>query len=469
MSEQSLISDPAPNMRFSFPGSRGNLYYSVFAADLASAAAGTHFSWSSPTLPKLEAADSWLPINAEQASWIGSLTALGTVFGPFLGSWLVNTIGRRWAIVTSVMICFVAWIILLFANSVWIIYIGRFIGGAGGGIAFLACPMYVAEISEPEVRGALGSLFAFFLVAGYLIEYAFGPYVSYSVLIFLNFIPTVLFLLCISLTPESPYYFLREGETSKALESLTWLRKGRRPEEIQKELSEIETEVRRSMAEKVGISDLVATVGNRRGLVISLGVVAGQQISGVNVDLFYAQNIFIMAGSSFSSSASTLIVGVILFVAGGFAPPLARIFGMKNVLLLSAIGMAIFQFVLGMYFYLSSTGYDMTAYGWLPVTSMVLFILTYTVGYGPLPWAVMAEMFPTNVKALASAITASFCWFIAFLLTKFFNIVSELLGTYFPFFLFCGLCVLTAIFTIFVVPDTRGMTMQEILDPDPDW
>ncbi|KAG8277043.1 hypothetical protein J6590_050878 [Homalodisca vitripennis] len=110
--------------------------------------AGTHFSWSSPTLPKLEAADSWLPINSDQASWIGSLTALGTVFGPFLGGWLVNTIGRRWTIVTSVMICLVAWIILLFANSVWIIYIGRFIGGAGGGIAFLACPMYVAEISE---------------------------------------------------------------------------------------------------------------------------------------------------------------------------------------------------------------------------------------------------------------------------------------------------------------------------------
>uniref|UniRef100_A0A1B6IV33 Major facilitator superfamily (MFS) profile domain-containing protein n=1 Tax=Homalodisca liturata TaxID=320908 RepID=A0A1B6IV33_9HEMI len=85
-------------------------------------------------------------------------------------------------------------------------------------------------------------------------------------------------------------------------------------------------------------------------------------------------------------------------------------------------------------------------------------------GYGPLPWAVMAEVFPTNVKALASAITASFCWFIAFLLTKFFNNVVELLGTYFPFFLFCGLCVITAIFTIFVVPDTRGMTMQEILD-----
>uniref|UniRef100_A0A1B6LCH0 Major facilitator superfamily (MFS) profile domain-containing protein n=1 Tax=Graphocephala atropunctata TaxID=36148 RepID=A0A1B6LCH0_9HEMI len=380
MSQQSLISDQTANMRLSLPGSKGNLYYSVFAANLASAAAGTHYSWSSPALPKLEAADSWLKISPEQGSWIGSLTALGTVFGPFLGSWLVNTLGRRWSIIISVLICLLGWIILLFANSVWMIYLGRFVGGAGGGIAFLACPMYVAEISEPEVRGALGSLFAFFLVAGYLVEYVFGPYVSYSVLIFINFIPTVLFLLCFSLAPESPYYFLRKGETSKAHDSLTWLRKNRSSEEIQMELNDMETEVRRSMAEKVGMSELVATVGNRRGLVISLGVLAGQQISGVNVDLFYAQNIFMMAGSSFSSSASTLIVGIILFVTGGFAPPLAKVFGMKKILLLSAIGMAIFQFILGMYFYLYSTGHDMTAYGWLPVTSMVLFMFVYTIG-----------------------------------------------------------------------------------------
>lgn len=123
-------------------------YLMFVAASLGSLAVGTHYSWSSPTLPKLEEADSWLPITDEEASWIGSLLSLGTVFGPFLGGWLINFVGRRWTIVTSVVISTIAWIVLIFSHTVWQIYIGRLIGGVGGGIAFLAIPTYVAEVAD---------------------------------------------------------------------------------------------------------------------------------------------------------------------------------------------------------------------------------------------------------------------------------------------------------------------------------
>lgn len=99
---------------------------------------------------------------------------------------------------------------------------------------------------------------------------------------------------------------------------------------------------------------------------------------------------------------------------------------------------------------------------WIIVTKdLICYLCT---GYGPLPWAVMAEVFPPNIKATASAITVSFCWALAFLLTKFFSNISALLGTYTAFFIFTGCCILSLLFTIFVLPDTRGMTLQEILD-----
>ncbi|XP_054266433.1 facilitated trehalose transporter Tret1-like [Macrosteles quadrilineatus] len=451
-------------MKISLPGPKGNLYFSAFAANLASTSVGTHYSWSSPTIPKLQASDSWLLLNDEEASWVGSLTALGTVAGPFLGGWLMDHVGRRRSIILSVVISLVAWLVLLTAESLWQLYVGRVIGGIGGGIAFLVCPVYVAEIAEPDVRGALGSMFAFFLVGGYLIEYSFGPYVTYSTLIWLNCIPAILFFLLFSLTPESPYYFLRKNDYASASDSLTWLRSGRKEEEVQKEINEIQTEVRRSMEEKAHLSDLVATRGNRMGLLLACGMVAGQQISGVNAVLFYGQSIFIMAGTSFSSSVSTLILGIMLFVAGGFAIPFSRYFGMKKMFIFSAVGMAIFQAILGVYFYLMSSGHDMSAYGYVPVTSLVLFIFCYTMGFGPLPWAVMAEVFPSNVKALAAAITASFCWLLGFVITKFFNSVSDHLGAHFAFFIFSACCVAALLFTIFVLPDTRGLTLQEILD-----
>lgn len=97
------------------------------------------------------------------------------------------------------------------------------------------------------------------------------------------------------------------------------------------------------MAEKASWSDLVSTRGNRRGLLIALGMMSGQQFSGANVVQFYAQNIFIMAGTTFSASISSMLIGGANFVFGGFTPPLARIFGMKSLLIFSAIGMALFQ------------------------------------------------------------------------------------------------------------------------------
>lgn len=129
-----------------------NIETSIFVhfptANLASVAVGTHYSWSSPTIPILQEENSWLKITNEEASWIGSLTPLGTAFGPLLGSWLLNRTGRRMTIMSSVMLSIIGWSILLLAVSVEQIYAGKVIAGLAGGILFIACPLYVAEIAE---------------------------------------------------------------------------------------------------------------------------------------------------------------------------------------------------------------------------------------------------------------------------------------------------------------------------------
>lgn len=85
-------------------------------------------------------------------------------------------------------------------------------------------------------------------------------------------------------------------------------------------------------------------------------------------------------------------------------------------------------------------------------------------GFGPLPWVVMAEVFPTQVKALGSAITTAFCWFVSFLLTKFFIDVVDFVGMYIPFLFFSASCAVSLLLTIFFLPETRGKTLQEIQD-----
>lgn len=125
------------------------------------------------------------------------------------------------------------------------------------------------------------------------------------------------------------------------------------------------------------------------------------------------------------------------------------------------------QGVLGLYFYLKDVQHAddvVEQISWLPVVALVIFISTYSVGWGPLPWAVMGEMFASNVKAKASGVTVSVCWFLAFIITKFSSNIEESFGNYTTFWLFGACCVASILFTVLLLPETKGKSLQEIQD-----
>lgn len=109
---------------------------------------GSLYNWTSPALPKLTAKNSWLPVDTVQASWIGSLISLSSIFGPFIGGYTVDHIGRKASVTISVFLGLLAWLVLYFTTEVWHIYVSRVIAGLGGGVVFTSVPLYIAEISE---------------------------------------------------------------------------------------------------------------------------------------------------------------------------------------------------------------------------------------------------------------------------------------------------------------------------------
>jgi len=86
------------------------------------------------------------------------------------------------------------------------------------------------------------------------------------------------------------------------------------------------------------------------------------------------------------------------------------------------------------------------------------------VGWGSLPWAIMGEMFASNVKAKATGITVSVCWFLAFLITKFSNNMEKAFGNYALFWMFGASCIISVVFTMLLLPETKGKSLQEIQD-----
>lgn len=120
---------------------------------------------------------------------------------------------------------------------------------------------------------------------------------------------------------------------------------------------------------------------------------------------------------------------------------------------------------MGLYFYLDVN--DKAAANsvtWLPVVSLIVFVIAYCIGFGPLPWAVLGEMFPSNVKSYASTLVAATCWVLGFLVTRFFSTMDAALGSDWAFWVFAIFCAIAFAFTFTVVIETKGMSLQQIQD-----
>lgn len=137
--------------------------------------------------------------------------------------------------------------------------------------------------------------------------------------------------------------------------------------------------------------------------------------------------------------------------------------GRKGLLLTSAIGMAVSLTTMGIYFFFDERD-RMSQYGWLPVTALIGFILFYCVGFGPLPFTVLSEMFAPEIKSVASTIAISACWIIDFAVTKAFLPLETVIGSYGNFFLFGGFCVIAFVFTSTMVFETKGLSLSEVQD-----
>lgn len=179
--------------------------------------------------------------------------------------------------------------------------------------------------------------------------------------------------------------------------------------------------------------------------------------------LFYSETIFTKAGSSINSAVATIIIGAVMLLSSCITPFFVDSTGRKGLLLTSAVGMAVSLTAMGIYFFFDEQE-KMSNYGWLPVTSLVGFILFYCVGFGPLPFTVLSEMFAPEIKSVASSIAVSACWVIDFAVTKAFLPLETVIGSYGNFWLFAGFCVIAFAFTVTMVFETKGLSLNEIQD-----
>lgn len=261
--------------------------------------------------------------------------------------------------------------------------------------------------------------------------------------------------------PESPYFYVMKNRLSKAEQSLKWLR----GEEYNynDELIEIQIENELLARNRVNVLTALNKPATKRALMISMCLVVFVQFSGINAVIFYTGFIFDATNAGIQASVATIIVGVMQVVATFVASLTVDKLGRRALLVISAIVMCICNIGLGIYFYLRDAKSDyITHLNWLPISSLCVYIIAFSLGLGPIPWVLVAEIFTTESKAIASSMTGSTSWLIAFIVTKFFSNIRDLIGIGQTFFVFAGFAAICTVFVAVAIPETKNKSLAEI-------
>lgn len=396
-----------------------------------------------------------------QASWICGIMPLFALLGGILGGPLIEYMGRKMTIISTAILFIVSWVLIAAANNVWYLYAGRGFAGISVGVASLALPVYLGETIQPEVRGTLGLLPTALGNIGILVCFVVGNYVPWNMLAIVGMAPALPFIALAFFIPETPRWYISKGADTKAVKSLRWLRGAKT--NVDDEFNELKKSQLES--DKLGNNNAFKELfqkPNLMPLLISLGLMLFQQLSGINAVIFYTVTIFQDAGSSIDENLCTIIVGIVNFLSTFVATILIDRLGRKVLLYISNVCMIVTLMTLGTFFYMRHAGYDLEHLGWLPLVSFVIFVIGFSLGFGPIPWLMMGEILPAKVRGSAASIVTAFNWACTFLVTKTFIDITEAIGSYGAFWLFGSVCCVGMLFIVFCVPETQGQSLEEI-------
>ncbi|XP_069696650.1 facilitated trehalose transporter Tret1-2 homolog [Periplaneta americana] len=465
-------------------------YLAASLATLYAVCVGTVDGWTSPALPYLQEprvlhhhnstnTTLYYTITDDEASWIGSLAPLGALLGAIPAGYLANVLGRRLLLLLLVVPLMLGWIIIFVAqDSVPWLYCARFIMGIACGAATVATPLYNEEIAEVRVRGTLGVNMDMMFNVGILYIYVVGALDSYVWLSVSACVVPAIFAVTFFWMPESPVFLLSKGQTEKAEQSLRWLRgigKTKSPD-IERELGQMQKFLNESLSKKTKpvtektkcrvfkecFADISMSSPTAKAVRIIFGLMTFQQLTGIDAVIYYTVDIFRDAGSSLSPFVCTVVVGILQLISTYIPSLIVDRAGRRILLILSELGMAVSLLVLSLHFAMQNNRADVSWTGWIPLAAVNMFIVAFSIGFGPLPWLIMAELLSAEAKVWVSSMAVCLNWSLTFAVTKLFPIINRDLGPAMTYGGFCFICILGTAFVILFVPETQGKSREDI-------
>lgn len=432
-------------------------------------AIGINTVWTSPVIWKLKSNDTNInplgsPASTYQVALIAGLTPFGSLISPLFLTKFCDIIGRKKTLMMVTTIMLISTTGLAYSTHIYMYYIARFIIGLSVGGSVTSVSIFLSEISEDHNRGMIGCFMGLSFPIGNFYVYIVGPLFSVKVFTLICTIPNIINLLCLlTFIPETPYYLASKRNRTVAIKSLDRLR-NKSSNEIEKEYDAIVNTLGSTSREMEGTwNSLLRERNLRKGLIIALFLSLFQQLSGICAILAFAGPLFDASGASLSGDMTAILIGLVKITSVIFTIAIIERVGRRPLLLASTLGGSIPHFLLAMFFYLKSHSSPIVDnILWLPIVSVLGFIIMYSLGLGVIPTSIMSELFPNSVKSKAASVCSCGGHICLFIVTTSFPLMNDYFGPTWCFSIFCFFELLGFLFVYFLVPEIKGKSLMEV-------